>query len=510
VSVTAQTADTPKAAPLLGPALAAALVFGSSGSVLVIELVSLRLLAPYVGLTLEMSTAVIGVALAAIAIGAWLGGRAADVVSAQRLLGPLFLAGGALTLAISPLVRGFGEWGGDDARSQVLALAGIAIFAPAAVLSAISPVVVKLRLANLAETGTVVGRLSGIGTLGGIAATFGTGFVLISLFSVTAILTGLGVVLLVSGVLLTVLLSRSTAPALTASLLVLGVCAGGATAVVPAACDVETRYHCARVVTDPHRVTGRILELDTLRHSYVDLQDPTHLEFSYTQAIAAVLDTFRPPGTPINALHLGAGGLTIPRYLAHTRPDTTSLVAEIDPGVLQLAHDKLGFTDNTHTGNGITTTIGDARTITTNQPHNTYDTVIGDAFGSISVPWHLSTREFVQQIRRVLTPNGVYVLNVIDNPPLEFLAAELRTVAAVFDHVAVAANPAALRGSDGGNYVLIASAQPLPEAALRERLAARSQPLKLATESIGLRELMDDAPILTDDYAPVDQLLTTS
>jgi spermidine synthase len=126
------------------------------------------------------------------------------------------------------------------------------------------------------------------------------------------------------------------------------------------------------------------------------------------------------------------------------------------------------------------------------------------------VPWHLSTREFVQQIRRVLTPNGVYVLNVIDNPPLEFLAAELRTVAAVFDHVAVAANPAALRGSDGGNYVLIASAQPLPEAALREQLAARSQPLKLATESIGLRELMDDAPILTDDYAPVDQLLTTS
>ncbi|MDQ4149368.1 MAG: fused MFS/spermidine synthase, partial [Actinomycetota bacterium] len=156
----------------LGPQSSAWLVFFSSGAVLVLEILSLRLVAPYLGLTLETSTAVIGFALAAIAAGAWIGGRAADAVAPQRLLGPTLMIAGVLVLFLGPAVRltGGRVRGGD--ATAVLVMAAVAVFAPAALLSAVTPMVVKLRLASLAETGRVVGRLSGIATFGALVATF--------------------------------------------------------------------------------------------------------------------------------------------------------------------------------------------------------------------------------------------------------------------------------------------------------------------------------------------------
>ncbi|MGL4175963.1 MAG: fused MFS/spermidine synthase, partial [Dermatophilaceae bacterium] len=152
------TADGSTHAPAaMGPVLAGALVFGTSAAVLVVELVSLRLLAPYLGLTLETSTLVIGIALAAIAAGAWSGGRAADTPAARRLIGPLLVASGVAVSLMPFVVRGSGELAGPG----VLLVGALAIFVPGATLSAISPIVAKLRLTDLAETGGVVGGLSG-------------------------------------------------------------------------------------------------------------------------------------------------------------------------------------------------------------------------------------------------------------------------------------------------------------------------------------------------------------
>src|SRR5690606_19546195 len=111
----------------------------------------------------------------------------------------------------------------------------------------------------------------------------------------------------------------------------------------PGGCDAETRYHCARVEVDFLRDTGRTLVLDGLRHSYVDLADPTHLEFTYVRAVAAVVDTAYAAGEPLAAYHLGGGGLTLPRYLAVTRPGTRSRVSEIDPGVVRVDRERLGL-----------------------------------------------------------------------------------------------------------------------------------------------------------------------
>ena len=176
---------------------------------LVLEIAGLRLIAPYVGITLQTNTAVIGFALAAIAVGAWAGGTWPTARDPRRLIPPLVVAGGALVVAVLPLVRFTGEaFSGGDAGS-VLLLAFVAIVVPAALLSAVPPMVVKLQLASLDETGAVVGRLSGIGTLGGIAATFLTGFVLVALFPTSGILVGTGLVTVVAGIAAAVYLRRA-------------------------------------------------------------------------------------------------------------------------------------------------------------------------------------------------------------------------------------------------------------------------------------------------------------
>ena len=170
-----ETATTGPRAPVALPGwVAAAVTFLCSGAVLVLEIVGLRLIAPYVGVTLQTSTAVIGFALAAIALGAWTGGATADRTDPRRLLAPLMVAGGALVVAVLPLVRFTGSLLTGADAGGVLLMAAVAVVVPAALLSAVPPMVVKLQLASLSETGAVVGRLSGIGTLGGIAATFVT------------------------------------------------------------------------------------------------------------------------------------------------------------------------------------------------------------------------------------------------------------------------------------------------------------------------------------------------
>src|SRR3712207_6422753 len=188
--------------------VAAAITFLCSGAVLVMEIVGLRLIAPYVGVTLQTSTAVIGYALLAIAVGAWTGGAVADRTDPRRLIAPLMVAGGALVVAVLPLVRFTGSLLSGPDAGAVLLLGAVTIIAPAALLSAVPPMVVKLQLSNLDETGAVVGRLSGIGTLGGIAATFITGFVLIAILPSSVILVATGAVTVLAGVAVAVFLRR--------------------------------------------------------------------------------------------------------------------------------------------------------------------------------------------------------------------------------------------------------------------------------------------------------------
>ena len=478
--------------------LAAAAVFAASGAVLVLEILGVRLLAPYVGLTLETYTTIIGVVLAGIALGAAVGGRAADEVDPRRLLAALLTTGGLLALATVPLVRLCGEAFESSGQAGALAIAVFALLPPATVLSAVTPVVVKLQLGDLAASGTVVGRLSAWATAGALAGTFCTGFVLVPLLPVRATVIGLGALLVLGGIAVATAFRAFSGGALAAA-------AGGAVLLAGAGvaagtrCTTESVYYCAQVLTDPARQSGRVLMLDDLRHSYVDLNDPRHLEFDYTRWIGDALDGMRPAGRPLDALFVGGGGFTLPRYVAATRPGSRSRVLEVDPQLVDLAREQLGL----RTGPALAVRTGDARVTLRDEPDDSADVVVGDAFGGRTIPWHLATAEFVADVRRVLRPGGLYLLNVIDRGELALLRAEAATLLRQFADVALVAQPGPDgRGPGGGNLVLIASERPLPAAVAPASRGGRTY------HRGALSRVVAGAGPLTDDDAPADQLIS--
>lgn len=482
--------------PRLHARAAAALVFGSSAAVLVVELVALRLLAPYFGLTLETNTMVIGLALTAIAVGTWAGGWTADRVPPRRLLGPLLGISGAVVALTPVTIRGAASGSGD----LLVLVATLSILIPGALLSAVSPVVIKLRLTSLDETGSVVGRLSGIGTAGAIFGTVLTGFVLISRVPVSGILVGLGGLLLATSMLVQASTHRvGRGDVALGALVLLG---GLGAAFASSGCDTETTYHCLAVEADPDRPTGRTLVLDGLRHSYVD-DDPTYLEFEYVQAMASVIDTRFADGDAINAYYLGAGALTMPRYVAATRSGSDNRVSEIDGGVARAAAEMLGDDFPARTD----VRVEDGRLAIDDLQPGSLDLIVGDAFGGVSVAWHLATVEAINGLAAGLNNNGVYVANVIDHDGLDFARAYLRTTSEVFDEVALLAAQDVLAGEDGGNLVIVASQSPLD----LDAMLASAEQRGLQWSALPGDEVdtwVGGAPVLTDDYAPVDQLLT--
>jgi hypothetical protein len=473
----------------MGRRLAIVVVFATSAAILVVEITAGRLLAPYVGVSLETFTAIIGVILAGIAAGAGVGGHLADRHDPRRLLGPSLVVGGALVWLSVPLVRAIGPEINSN-PADIVVLATIAFFAPAAALSASTPIVAKLRLSSLEETGSVFGGLSAAGTFGGLVGTFLTGFVLVALLGTRTIMFVVGLLLVAGGLALEWALRRKV-PAATS--MVALVVAGLAVFGFPPVCDVETRYACATVRIDEDHPSRRSLYLDTLHHARVDVDDPTYLGIRYVRLLADVAEGL--PAGPIDALHIGGGGFTIPTHLAAVRPGTRSHVIEIDPGVVDIAEEHLGL----ELGPDLTVDVSDARTALPRLDDDRYDLVVGDAFSGLSVPWHLTTTEMAAEIARVLRDDGIYVLNVIDGGDSAFARAELATLATVFAHVQVilpGGEPPALPR----NQVIVASSRPIPT------LDIDPDDGVLRDETF-VRDYAGGAQVLTDDHAPVDQLL---
>ncbi len=492
------------------PTRAGILVFVTSAVVLVMEILAARLLAPYVGVTLETYTGIIGTILAAIAVGAWAGGRLADRRDPQALLGPILLLGGGLSLLVVPIVRLVGSLPLGTGPEAVLVLAGLAFFLPAAVLSAVPPVIVKMQLADLRETGRTVGRLSALGTVGAIVGTFATGFVLVAAWPTTPILLGVAGVSLVMGLAVEISQRRRrhrpVPVGLTTSVVVLAAAAGLGVERLNAAtdpCERESAYFCASVVADLAGCPdGLTLYLDTLRHSCIHPDDPERLDFSYAQMFADALDAAGPGGAPLDTVHVGGGGFSLPRFLQVAHPGSTSTVLELDPTLVEIAEQQLGL----RLSDDLRVRTGDARTGIRELPADSADVVLGDAFGGLAVPWHLTTVEWMDEVDRVLRPDGMYLVNVIDGPAQHFARAETATLKAAFDHVAVFGPPDRLSGDAGGNLVLVASDGPLDVAAILAANRDRGDDDVLLS-GVDLDAWVDGADPLTDDYAPVDQLI---
>ena len=178
-------------------------------------------------------------------------------------------------------------------------------------------------------------------------------------------------------------------------------------------------------------------------------------------------------------------------------------MSEIDAGVVAADVRLLGGS----LPDGVDVDVEDGRLAIDDLAPDSLDLIVGDAFGGVSVPWHLATVEAVGGLEEALAEDGVYVANLIDFGPLEFARAAVATTADVFEHVALLAEPSALAGDGGGNLVVVASDAPLDVAAVVARMRERDSGWD-ALEGAGLDAWVGDAPVLTDDYAPVDQLLT--
>ena len=501
---------------------AAVIVFTASFCTLVIELVAGRVLAPHVGVSLYTWTSIIGVVLAGISAGAWAGGWLADRRPAPSTLGWLLFAAGVTAIAIAPATS---LLAGDDgllstlgiARTllqRVVALSFLLFFLPAFFLGMISPVAVKLAVRDLATTGRTVGKIYAFSTLGSIAGTFVTGFWLVAAFGTRSTLVGTGVVLIAAALLLGYLVGRRGR-----IYSVLVVIAGVVYAYsqqkppLPPRHDPvlhagigtvhfeESQYYTirvARTVREDNGSTINALHLDHLVHSYSDLEDPAFLEYDYLRSFNEVVRATAKRRADFRLLFIGGGGYTLPRLVEHDYPHARIDVAEIDPAVTRVARHWFGLSRNGR----IRTINQDARWFAMRTTEEgAYDAIFIDAFNDLSVPYHLTTLEMTRRLHELLRPDGVLVANVIDDYGKgRFLASYVRTLQAVFGEgkVAVVVETREDLRSERSTFVVVGAraavpafqaAHVLPQGELQHYVKAR------------------DSIVLTDDYAPVDNML---
>jgi len=462
----------------------------------VLEILSVRLLAPYVGLTLEITTSIIGAVLAGIAVGAAVGGRLADRFHPQWLLVVLLVGGGLLVLLTVPIIRALGPLAAEGGNAAAVGVTFAALVPVAAVLSGVTPTVARLQLRDLHASGTVVGRLSAWATVGALVGTFGTGFVLVPLLPVSKSVLAIGVLLVLAGVLL-----GFRVRLLTAARMIPGALATIALASLTLAqhspCLAESLYHCVQIQVDPERPTDKVLLLDRGYNSDIDMSDPGYLGFRYEQWIGAAIAAIGHPGTPLDAVFVGGGAFTLPRWLQATRPGSRSNVLEVDPELVEFDRRHLGL----RTSPDLRARIGDARLTMRHELDASADVIVGDAFSSRTVPWQLMTIEWLREVRRVLRPDGLYALNMIDLRPLKLLRAEAATLLATFANVRMITLAGADGRPSGDNEVLLASDGSLPPE--RKPAAGASN-----YDRAAIARLVAGAEPLRDDYAPVDQLET--
>lgn len=234
----------------------------------------------------------------------------------------------------------------------------------------------------------------------------------------------------------------------------------------------------ARIV--PSRFAGGYeLEVAGTPQSHVDLEDPTHLHFEYVARMGAVIDRLRMPGQPLTAVHLGAGALTIPRYVEATRPGSRQQVVEIEPALWDLVREQLPLPR----GASVRVRIGDARTVLEKLPAGlvgNVDLLVSDVYAGAQTPAHLTTIEFYSAARNVLAADGVLLVNVSDGAGLAFARGQVATVRAAFAHVIVLADVQVLKGRRFGNLVIAASDARLPVEWLPRLMAAGPHPAKVA------------------------------
>jgi len=239
--------------------------------------------------------------------------------------------------------------------------------------------------------------------------------------------------------------------------------------------SMQTPYGQVRLLPDVDRPGGFLLTVGGTPQSFVDLTEPDYLEFEYVRRLGHLIDLAFPEGAALDAAHLGGGALTLPRYVAHTRPGSRQLAVELDAPLIDFVREHLPWDRRWR----LRVRAADAREALATLHEASWDLVISDVFAGARTPRQVTTVEYVRLAARALRPGGVYAVNVADGAPLTFARAQAATVSAEFEHVCVIAEASVLRGRRFGNLVLFASSAPLPLAALSRRVAGDPFPARV-------------------------------
>lgn len=243
------------------------------------------------------------------------------------------------------------------------------------------------------------------------------------------------------------------------------------------------------------------LVVDGTPQSHVNLENPSELFFEYVARMGHVIDQLKSPGEPLTALHLGAGALTIPRYIEATRPGSRQQVLELEPELVDLVRRELPLPK----GASIRVRYGDARETLAKLPaglRGAVDVLVVDVFGGARIPAHVTSLEFYRECAEFLAPQGVLLVNVADGSGAPFARGQAATLVTLFDQqrVAVLAEPQVLKGRRYGNFVLVASPSALPLDWMPRLLAGGPHPATLV-HGRELRDWIAGAPVVTDATA---------
>jgi spermidine synthase len=502
-------------------------IFFSSFCIMVLELIAARLTAKYLGSSLYTWTSVIGVVLAGITIGNYLGGRIADQHDARKALAVLFLISSAacvLTVIFSNLVGGLIWLWRLDWPVRVFSHVLLVFFIPSMLLGMISPIVAKMALDQGLPTGRTVGDIYAWGAAGSIAGTFIAGYYLIVAMGTIAIIWTVGVGLLLTAILYRTRLWVSYVWAILFIVLMIMAIApvewakrSGAAVGLREKPDPNIIYedesaYCYIAVKqlseDPDI---RQFVQDKLDHSIITMNNIRELRYCYEKIYAAVTHRLSEGRNKLSVFGIGGGGYVFPRYIRDVWSDSRVDVAEIDTGVTKAAMAAFGLEKDT-TINIFTMDARNyvdelLRQMRSGQQTRRYDFIYGDAFNDYSVPYQLVTKEFNDKIAQLLTDDGTYMINVIDiyNSGL-FLGACVNTLKETFPHVDVVTENKPR--SERNTFVIIASKKDLNLERLDLEEPAKGSDLwKLNDSDIEILREKSHRIVLTDDYAPVENML---
>jgi spermidine synthase/MFS family permease len=401
-------------------------------------------------------------------------------------------------------------------------------FMPMFLLGTISPQVIRLSVPDVQHAGRTAGSIYAISTLGAIVGTFVTGYFLIGEIGTYRVLMIIALIL----ACLTFLVGRlwRNNVMLFGFSLIVGICVIGMFIIgyKSKVYDRETKYYA--IVVKEREMDGRLvrtLTLDHLLHSYVDINDPTWLGYSHEYVQEEFIRLFKDQHPNPNLLIIGGGGYTFPRCVEVTVPDVNIEVVEIDPGVTEIAYEKLGLPRDTK----IRSHNMDGRQFVMERAQKGhYHLIVQDAVNDLSIPYHLVTKEYNDGIQALLAPDGVYLLTFIDRlPDGKLWRAAARTMKKTFKHVHLLGSDFRWEWSSRAVYVLYGSNEPLNLSALRKALIKQDK-VKMNDGQFllfgGSAHMMsswtnqlDDERfekmleqgnqlILTDQYAPVDNLMS--